>query len=162
MKTACIHIMCSVCSISLPQHLLKTQLHCRRECWKRNWRFILPCGSRLIGLHILNLRISLWLFLEGKEREKKERERERETSGFNRSGTVCHLGYVILSDACVYFITSKQENTALSYWSTNTANFSFILSLGRISIEEANTMLSEGENLNELGDIDCVSLIQNK
>jgi len=47
--------------------------------------------------------------------KKRKRERERETSGFNRSGTVCHLGYVILSDACVYFITSKQENTALSY-----------------------------------------------
>ena len=57
MKAACIHRMCSVCSIGLPQHLLKIQLHYRTECWKRNWRFILPCGFRLMGHHILNLPI---------------------------------------------------------------------------------------------------------
>ena len=57
MKTACIHITCSVCSIGLPQHLLKIQLHCSRECLKRNWRFILPCGSRLMGHYMLNLAI---------------------------------------------------------------------------------------------------------
>jgi len=56
-KTPCIHRLCSVCSIGLPQYFLKIQLHCRRECWKRNWRFILPCESRLMGHHILNLAI---------------------------------------------------------------------------------------------------------
>jgi len=55
MKTACIHIMCSVCSIGLPQHVLKLQLHCRRFMLEEKLRFILPCGSRLMGLHILNL-----------------------------------------------------------------------------------------------------------
>jgi hypothetical protein len=119
-KTACIHTMCSVCSVGLPRHLLKIQLHCRTECWKRNWRFILPFGYRLMGHHILNLAI----FVVTAPRRK--------TFWFEQKWD-CHSGYVILSEVGVYFITSKRENTALSSWSRNTINFSFVHILELVS-----------------------------